>query len=227
LTDHTLHPHPANLGHHFDTLDQQHGANVFGMWVFLVTEVMLFGGLFTAYFIYRAAYSQAFVEGSQHHDILLGGINTAILIVSSLMMALAVRAAQTSNRRALVLFIALTMLFGTVFLGIKGVEYYEAFQTHQVPGALFRYEGEHPEIARQVEMFTLIYFAMTGTHAVHMLIGLGIMTFLLFRSWRGAYNAEYYTPIELGGLYWHFIDIVWVFLFPLLYLYGRHFPVGH
>lgn len=224
MTDHPI--HSANLGHHFDTLDQQHNANVLGMWVFLATEIMLFGGLFTAYFIYRTVYHDAFVEGSHHHNIVLGATNTAILIVSSLMMALAVRSAQVSNRRALVTFLALTMLFGVAFLGIKAIEYKEAFDTHQVPGSLFRYEGERPELARQVEMFTLIYFAMTGTHAVHMLIGLGVVGFILYRSWKGKYNSDYYTPVELGGLYWHFIDIVWVFLFPLLYLYGRHIPVG-
>ena len=225
MSEQTLH-HPANLGHHFDTLDQQHSANVLGMWVFLATEVLLFGGLFLAYFVYRTVYHDAFVEGSHHHNIVLGATNTAILIVSSLMMALAVRSAQTNNRRALVLFLALTMVFGLTFLGIKAVEYKEAFDTHQVPGALFQYEGERPELARQVEMFSLLYFAMTGTHAIHMLIGLSIVGFILYRSWRGKYNAAYYTPVELGGLYWHFIDIIWVFLFPLLYLYGRHIPVG-
>jgi cytochrome c oxidase subunit III len=220
MTEHTA--HTPNLGHHFDTLEQQHEANVLGLWFFLITEVMLFGGLFTAYFVYRAIFPQAFAEASHHLNIVLGGINTVVLILSSLCVALAVHAAQTNNRRLLPLFLGATMVLGVVFLGIKGVEYYEHFLDHQVPGALFIYEGEHPERAAGVEMFNLLYFSLTGTHAIHMIIGLSIVGVMLFRSWRGKYGASYYTPIELTGLYWHFVDIVWVFLFPMLYLMGRH-----
>jgi cytochrome c oxidase subunit III len=220
MTEHAA--HNPNLGHHFESLEQQHEANVFGMWVFLITEVLLFGGLFTAYFVFRAIFPQGFAEGSHHLNIVLGGINTVVLILSSLCVALAVHSVQTNNRRLLTLFLALTIVLGLIFLGIKGVEYYEHFQDHQVPGALFIYEGEHPERANAVELFNLLYFSLTGTHAVHMVIGLSLVGFMLFRSWRGKYDAEYYTPVELTGLYWHFVDIVWVFLFPMLYLIGRH-----
>ncbi len=216
------HEHPANLAHHFDSLEQQHNTNVFGLWVFLVTEVMLFGGLFTAYFVYRAAYPAGWAEGSHHLNIVLGALNTLILLTSSLMVVLAVYSVQTNNRKRLALFLAITLLLGLAFLGIKAVEYREHFVDGQVPGALFRYEGEHPENARAVEMFNLTYFALTGTHALHMIIGMSIIAYLLYRGWKGKYNSEYYTPIEMGGLYWHFVDIMWVFLFPMLYLIERH-----
>lgn len=189
------------------------------MWIFLVTEIMFFGGLFTGYVVYRTIYPQVFAEGSHHLDITLGGINTAVLITSSLTMALAVRSAQISNRKSLILFLILTILLGLTFLGIKLVEYGHKFEDHLVPGFGFRYPG--PE-AGHIELFFVFYFFLTGLHALHMVAGVVVLTLLLILAGRGLFSAEYYTPVELAGLYWHFVDIIWIFLFPLLYLIGQH-----
>jgi cytochrome c oxidase subunit III len=211
--------HDAALAHQFDSLEQQVEASTLGMWVFLVTEVLFFGGLFLAYTIYRGWYQEAFAVSSHELDILLGGINTAVLITSSLTMALGVRAAQLGQRRAILTFLVLTMILGTAFLGIKGLEYYHKFTEHHVPGAEFRFEKEY---AQHAQIFFSLYFMMTGLHALHMVIGLGILIVMFVWASRGTITAEYYSPIEISGLYWHFVDIVWIFLFPLLYLIGRH-----
>jgi cytochrome c oxidase subunit 3 len=212
--------HVPGLAHHFDTLEQQAEATTLGMWVFLVTEVLFFGGLFMVYTVYRNWYPDAFAAASHSLDITLGTINTAVLITSSLTMALAVHAAQLGQRKLLMLFLLATMALGAVFLGIKSVEYYQKFVEHHVPGAGFNFE--EPQYAVHAQIFFSLYFVMTGLHALHMIIGFGIMTFMLWWAWRGTITAEYYSPIEIAGLYWHFVDIVWIFLFPLLYLLGRH-----
>jgi cytochrome c oxidase subunit 3 len=210
--------HPA-LAHHFDSLAQQSEATTLGMWVFLVTEVLFFGGLFLTYAVYRSKYPEAFAAASHELDVTLGTINTVVLITSSLTMALAVHAAQLGERKVLMAFLVLTMILGTVFLGIKSVEYYHKFTEHHVPGPDFRFEKEH---LRHAQIFFSLYFVMTGLHAVHMIVGIGIMLVMLWWSWNGTITAEYASPIEISGLYWHFVDIVWIFLFPLLYLLGRH-----
>ena len=214
----TSHHHPA-LAHQFDTLGQQREAATLGMWVFLVTEVLFFGGLFAAYTVYRNWYPEAFAAASHELDVTLGTINTAVLITSSLTMALAVHAAQMGRRGLLLLFLVATMVLGATFLGIKSVEYYHKFVEHHVPGPGFQFEAEY---LRQAQIFFSLYFIMTGLHAIHMIIGLGIMAVMLWMSWRGRITPEYFNPIEVSGLYWHFVDIVWIFLFPLLYLLGRH-----
>jgi cytochrome c oxidase subunit 3 len=213
------HAHPRALAHQFEDLEQQREAATLGMWVFLVTEVLFFGVLFATYSVYRSWYPGAFTAAS--HELLIwpGTINTAVLITSSLTMALAVHAAQTGNRRLLMMFLVATMVLGVAFLGIKGYEYYTSFHEHHVPGPDFQFEAED---ARPAQIFFSLYFLMTGLHAVHMIIGLGIMAVMLWLAWRGTITAEYYNPIEISGLYWHFVDIVWIFLFPLLYLIGRH-----
>jgi cytochrome c oxidase subunit III len=205
--------------HQFDDAEQQHDAAWIGMWVFLGTEVMFFGGMFTGYTLYRTAYSQAFASASNHLDIWLGTINTAVLICSSFTMALAVRSAQLGECKPLINFLLLTLLLGAAFLGIKFTEYYQKFAEHLVPGASFNYEAA---LARPAEIFFSFYFAMTGMHALHMVIGLGLLTTLVVKASRRRFSAVYNTPVELVGLYWHFVDIVWIFLFPLLYLVGRH-----
>jgi cytochrome c oxidase subunit 3 len=217
-TSHTHH-HPA-LAHHFDDLTQQQEASTLGMWVFLVTEVLFFGGLFTAYAVYRAWYPDAFAAASHELDITLGTVNTVVLIASSLTMALAVHAAQTGQRRNLMLFLVITMALGATFLGIKGVEYAHKFEEHHVPGPTFHFEPV--EYARHAQVFLSLYFVMTGLHALHMVIGIGIMLWMLYWAWTGYITPEYASPIEISGLYWHFVDIVWIFLFPLLYLVERH-----
>src|SRR3954462_13501304 len=226
-----IHPAPAHehahhpwLQHHFDNTEQQAEASTLGMWVFLVTEIMFFGGLFMAYLVYRHASPQGFQEASHHLNIYWGTANTAILIISSLTMALAVRSAQTSQpAKTQVFWLASTMVFGIAFLGIKAIEYYDKFRDHIVPGPHFQWEGLYPKPAEQ---FYSLYFAMTGLHALHMVIGLGIMTVIAAMAWRKTFDEEYYTPVEVAGLYWHFVDIVWIFLFPLLYLIGRHYHAG-
>jgi cytochrome c oxidase subunit III len=209
----------AAPAHQFDSHAQQRETASLGMWVFLVTELMFFGGLFAAYVIYRASFPQAFAAASRHLDVRLGTTNTAVLIASSLTMALAVRAAQMGRRGRVVLFLILTMVLGSVFLGIKLHEYHEKFVEHFVPGAQFAFGG--PE-AGHSEMFFCLYFAMTGLHALHMVIGLGVLAVMLVMGARGRFGPEYHNPIECAGLYWHFVDIIWIFLFPLLYLVGRH-----
>lgn len=205
----------ASVAHQFDDREQQFEAANLGMWTFLATEVMFFGGLFMAYAVYRYLYPAGFAEASRHTDMLLGGVNTAVLLTSSLTMALAVRAAQLGRRRSLVMFLVLTILMGMVFLGIKGVEYYKEYEEQLVPGLNFAFEGEH---AQAVKLFFTFYFFMTGLHAVHMIIGIGVVAVIAVMAWQGRFSSEYYTPVDLTGLYWHFVDIVWVFLYPLLYL---------
>lgn len=215
----TLTEHSAALAHHFDTLTQQYESVSLGMWLFLLTEIMFFGGLFAGYTVYRTFYPEAFAAASHHLDIVLGGVNTVVLLASSLTMALAVHAAQSGQRQHLVLFLLLTIGFGLMFLGIKAVEYSHKFADHLVPGKSFVFAGP---LAGQVQLFFGFYFGMTGMHAVHMLIGIGLLGLYTLQAWRGQFTATYAAPVEMLGLYWHFVDIVWIFLFPLLYLLGRH-----
>ena len=244
--------HPA-LQHHFDTMAQQKEAAVIGMWVFLLTEILFFGGLFVAYMIYRVWYFDAFAQASASLDLFWGGLNTAVLIASSLTMALAVRAAQTNQRKATVNWLILTMLLGAVFLGVKVIEYSDKFEHHHVPGPNFVWAAEHEpapgaagdhaapahapapgakygdvgtlsadELQRTTQIYFSLYFTMTGLHALHMIVGIALMAVITWMAWKGKFDSEYYTPVEMGGLYWHFVDIVWIFLFPLLYLVNRH-----
>jgi cytochrome c oxidase subunit III len=267
--------HHAALVHHFDDMEQQKEASTFGMWVFLLTEIMMFGGLFTAYLIYRIKYYDAFVAGSSSIDVLLGFINTLVLLVSSFTMAMAVYAAQKGSRKWQMIWLVGTMIFGATFLGIKAIEYDQKYEECHIPGNFIgkpfnatggpgcesgniakemqerarktnekieregKAKGWSPEkiekskvdvpsdayakqTAERTEIFFSFYFAMTGLHAFHMIIGLVLLTWLLVRASRGEFGPQYYTPVELGGLYWHFVDIVWIFLFPLLYLISRH-----
>jgi len=190
------------------------------MWIFLVTEILFFGGLFLTYTIYRWQYARAFAHASLHMDITLGTVNTAVLIFSSLTMAMAVHSAATGKKNLLIGFLVATMLLGGVFLGIKAVEYTDHIRHHLFPGPGFHYPV--PGDARAAEIFFSLYFGMTGLHALHMVVGLGLLSVLLALARRGRFSAGYYTPVEISGLYWHFVDIVWIFLFPLLYLIGRH-----
>lgn len=227
----------AGLAHHFDDIEQQREAGTLGMWAFLVTEVMFFGGLFLAYILYRSKYPVEFAVASNSLNVTMGFINTLVLICSSLTMALAVYCSQIGKRKPLIICLLLTMVLGAVFLVIKGIEYHEKYVEHHIPVRFSTYEfkwEEHAAAASgheetlpavdsgNVEMFFWLYFAMTGVHALHMIIGLGILTTLVLMAKRGRFSPEYHSPIELSGLYWHFVDIVWIFLFPLLYLVGAH-----
>ena len=291
------HSHAPGLQHQFEDMKQQEESVSIGMWLFLVQEIMFFGGLFTVYLVFRSKYPMAFAAGSNHLDAFLGGLNTLVLIVSSLTMALTVYYAQKGNRNIQVILIFLTMVFGATFLGVKAVEYTDKFNHGYVPvtglNRIVREpvggheENPHDEakpgeskpaaiehayvnprgefqwhefeliehkieeqkkdpnasilttsekigyfsndkldenkFRDKVRIFFWIYFVMTGLHALHMIVGLGLMAWLGWKAFRKTYSAEYYMPVEMSGLYWHFVDIVWIFLFPLLYLLGRHF----
>jgi cytochrome c oxidase subunit 3 len=255
--------HPASahaaLQHHFENMEQQREAGTLGMWIFLVTEIMFFGGMFMAYILYRTYNPDAFAAASNRLNVTMGFINTIVLICSSLTMALAVYYSQVGKRKMIIVMLILTMILGTTFLVIKAFEYHDKYEKNEIPGRLFPSkpfmweEGEHgsapqtqeaardglternpqavptgqerkpdANLASRVEMFFFIYFAMTGLHALHMIIGLGMLIVLTIMTWRGRFSPEYHSPIELGGLYRHFVDIVWIFLFPLLYLLGAH-----
>jgi cytochrome c oxidase subunit 3 len=288
--------HEPGLQHQFEDMKQQEESVSIGMWLFISQEIMFFGGLFTVYLVFRSRFPIAFATGSNHLDVVMGFVNTLVLIVSSLTMALTVYFAQKNNRTLQVVMIILTMLFGLTFLGVKYVEYSDKFHHGLVPvtglnlktkgpaaaeppAAAAESQPEHGAAAAEhvysnprgefqwneghellekvqeeeaasghklltdyervgyfsggqfdaykfqekIRSFFWIYFALTGLHALHMIIGLMLMTWLLIKAWQGTFNAEYYSPVEMSGLYWHFVDIVWIFLFPLLYLLGRHF----
>jgi cytochrome c oxidase subunit 3 len=302
---HDDHYHPPGLQHQFDDMGQQVDSVTIGMWAFLAQEIMFFGGMFTVYLVFRSKFPMAFAAGSNHLDPFWGGLNTLVLIVSSLTMALTVYYAQKGNRNMQVGLIILTMLFGAVFLGVKAVEYTGKWEKGQIPvdgwnkvikeGEIeksvafalpfenkasasgdgeekkanpqgkfqitdadieliekhkdiltdsekigyynnFKYdqagnpvpigEIDREKVKGKIQIFFWIYFVMTGLHALHMIIGLGIMLWLLYKAWKSTFSADYYSPVEIAGLYWHFVDIVWIFLFPLLYLLGRHFIAG-
>ncbi|HMF92542.1 MAG TPA: cytochrome c oxidase subunit 3 family protein [Candidatus Angelobacter sp.] len=270
----TTEHHPA-LVHHFDDMEQQKEASTFGMWVFLLTEIMMFGGLFAAYLIYRLKFYPAFVAGSTSISVSWGFANTLVLLGSSFTMAMAVWAAQNRSRKQQVMWLIFTMILGAAFLGVKAKEYYDKYEECHIPGSFIgkpfnatggpgcekgniaeemqeRARKTNEEIeregkakgwdekkiadkkvavpsdayavqtAKRTEIFFSFYFAMTGLHAFHMVIGLGLLSWLTLRASRGEFDGQYFTPMELGGLYWHFVDIVWIFLFPLLYLISRH-----
>jgi cytochrome c oxidase subunit 3 len=216
------HIETPELQEQFETPAQQKEASTLGMWIFLVTEIMFFGGLFLAYTIYRKEFTGVFALASNTLDVVIGAANTAVLICSSFTMVMAVRSAQIGSRRALVVFLILTILLGGVFLGVKAYEWNQKFEEHHVPGPTFHLESATAGEQGPAQLFFSLYFTMTGLHALHMVIGEGLMLFLLWQAYIGKYSPAYYTPVDIGGLYWHFVDIIWIFLFPLLYLVARH-----
>lgn len=203
----------------FSTAEQQRETATFGMWIFIATEALLFGGLFTAFTIYRTLYSSGFDRGSSEMEFVLGAVNTAVLICSSLTMVLAIHSAENGKQLRSALFIVATMAIGLVFLTIKFTEYYFHYKDHKFPGIQFTESGP---TSSHVEMFFVFYFIMTGLHACHMLIGLGILTVMLYRTLLGKISERYTTPLDSAGLYWHFVDIIWVFLFAIFYIPGAH-----
>jgi cytochrome c oxidase subunit 3 len=217
-----IHEETLALREQFDTAAQQKDASTLGMWIFLVTEVMFFGGLFLAYTVYRRTYPEIFAIASSSLNVYIGAANTVVLLCSSFTMVLAVRAAQLGRTKAIVLFLILTLLLGGVFLGVKAYEWNEKFVEQHVPGPSFHFEGLTPDQQGHAQLFFSLYFAMTGLHALHMVIGAGLLGVLIWQARKGTYTADYMTPVDLGGLYWHFVDIIWIFLFPLLYLIDRH-----
>jgi cytochrome c oxidase subunit 3 len=211
------HAHHPFLQHHFEDLGQQHEASTLGMWMFLSTEILFFGGVLCAYWVYRIMYPEAWALAAEQQNKLYGGINTIVLIISSLTMALAVRNAQLGKRKATVGMLFATLVFGSAFLTIKSIEYWQHFHEGLFPGTHFTW-NEVPALAPKVQLFMTFYWSMTGLHALHMVIGAGLLIWMMMRAWRGDFGPEYYGPVEIMGLYWHFVDIVWIFLFPFLYL---------
>jgi cytochrome c oxidase subunit 3 len=225
--------HAGPLAHHFRDLHQQKEAASLGMWVFIAQEILFFGGLFATYAIYRHLYYEAFAAGSHHLSWKLGFVNTLVLIGSSFTMAMGVHSAAVGRRRAITAWVLTTVLLGGVFLGVKYFEYGEKIRPcfgdgpHAgclVPGERFDAAALHVEgaAAREVQIYYSLYFAMTGLHALHMIIGIPILLLIARNGWAGRYTPAWHTPVEMVGLYWHFVDIVWIFLFPLLYLIGHH-----
>ena len=217
----TLNHENSQVAHHFVDADQQLDSAKMGMWIFLVTEILFFGGLFLAYIVYRAWYPELYSAASDQLDTLMGSINTIVLIGSSVSVAFAIRAAQTDQKKKIIINLAITLILATTFMVIKYFEYMAKFEHGVYPGGLFDPHGAHYEHLAQipyVPQFFSIYFVMTGIHGAHVLIGMAVIGWVAVRAWQGAYSHEYYTPVELTGLYWHLVDIVWIFLFPMLYL---------
>ena len=212
-------PSTPHLEHQFDDAEQQFGAANLGMWIFLLTEVMFFGGILTAYAIYFVTFASVFEDASNHLSWWLGGINTLVLLASSFTMARSVAAAQVDGRTTQVRWLRATILLGLAFLGVKAWEYAGKFEDNLVPG---RYFSVASEAAAVEELFFSFYFLLTGLHAIHMIIGIGLLGYLAVRARQGHFDRDYFTPVEMAGLYWHFVDLVWIFLFPMLYLLGRH-----
>ncbi len=207
----------AHVQHHFTDSEQQRESAKLGMWVFLLTEVLLFGGLFVAYGVFRAWYPEMFYNAHKQLDVLLGSVNTIVLITSSVTMALAIRFIQVDKRKLTIAFLLLTLLFALTFLVIKYFEYSHKIELGQLPGNMYSFtgvQGNNPHI------FFSIYFAMTGLHGIHVLIGMFVIGWVLSRTRKNHFSSEYYTPVEMAGLYWHLVDLIWIFLFPLLYLIG-------
>lgn len=203
----------------FRDLDQQRETAELGMWVFLSTELLLFGGLFVSYSAFRYYFPNIFAEASQGLDAVIGTINTAILIVSSMFVALAVYAVKNDQRKKLLFSLSAAIVLGTAFMVLKGYEYYNHYKHHEFPGLSFDYSVPH---AMEKQVYFFLYFAMTGLHALHLTVGICLVLFVLFRAYRRNYSPAYYAPVENVGLYWHFVDIIWIFLYPLLYLIDIH-----
>ena len=203
------------LAHHFSSLEAQNAAVRLGMWLFLATEILLFAGLFCGYTLYRHQYPEAFAEASRHLDLGLGTLNTVVLITSSFTVAMAIHFARTNRKNLAVFCLLFTIACALGFLGIKSIEYMHKFQEGALPGPYYAFEEV---TAPGAPMYFTIYFLTTGLHALHVIIGMSVLIFLTVRTARGRFSANYYTGLELGGLYWHLVDLVWIFLFPLLYL---------
>ena len=218
--------HQTILAHQFDDLHQQKESVTLGMWAFLVTEVMFFGGAFLGYAVYRFYYPEAFAYGSSLESWRIGAFNTVVLLISSLTVALAVHEAQAGNNRGVIRYLLITIALALVFVGIKAIEYRHIIQHGHAPWQRWTegyYAGDNPAPGvhaahKATTIFFSFYFAMTTIHAIHMLIGVGLFIWLIKLARRNRFSPEYYNPVEVVGLYWHFVDIVWIFIYPLFYL---------
>ncbi|HKS66317.1 MAG TPA: cytochrome c oxidase subunit 3 family protein [Candidatus Acidoferrales bacterium] len=220
--------HVPELVHQFETVEQQREAGTLGMWLFLATEILFFGGMFCSYLVYRSLHPHAFEIGSHLLEVKFGATNTAVLICSSLTMAMAIRSAQTGkSKRTIITYLVITILLGLTFIGVKlYFEWYHDYLEHIVPGFGFQYHADWGSSGPMVQMFMVFYFILTGIHALHMVIGVGILTVMIIMAARGRFSSHYFAPLDISGLYWHFVDIIWIFLFPLLYLIGGRYATG-
>ncbi len=209
------HPHNPHLAHHFDTIEKQDHAVRLGMWLFLGTEVLLFAGLFLGYTVYRHFYHHTFHQASRTLDLGLGALNTVVLITSSFTVAMGFYAVKNGKNRLCATMLGVTILFALTFLAVKSVEYHHKFVEGALPGKFYHFEEVKGHGAN---LFYTIYFLATGLHAFHVIVGMSILIWILVRVLKGHFSPSYYVPVELGGLYWHLVDLVWIFLFPLLYL---------
>lgn len=219
--------HPLALREQFDTVEQQRDASTLGMWIFLITEVMFFGGMFLAYSIYRSKFPYVFDVASSSMNVYLGAVNTVVLLCSSFTMVMAVRSSTLGKTKAIIWWLIFTLIFGCAFLGVKAIEWTEKFHEHHIPGMLNFHLENLPGATQALDqgaaqIFFALYFCMTGLHALHMVVGVGIISWLIYETSKDKFNAKYMTPVDISGLYWHFVDVVWIFLFPLLYLIDRH-----
>jgi len=212
--------HDDILAHHFKNIGQQRESAILGMWLFIAQEIMFFGGVLAAYTVYRTYYPTAWTEGSTHLAISWGFINTLVLLTSSYTMAMSVRAAMLGSTKKLLFWMYGTLIFGFMFLGIKVIEYSDKWNHSYIPGIKWEAASWMSDPIH-TQLFFVMYFILTGLHALHMIIGIGILIVWIFNAHRGAYVKGDYMPVEIFGFYWHFVDIVWIFLFPLLYLVDR------
>ncbi|MFH2050271.1 MAG: cytochrome c oxidase subunit 3 family protein [bacterium] len=214
--NHTI-DHPEHLAHHFHDSGQQSESAKMGMWIFLLTEILLFGGLFVAYTVYRVWNPDMFINAHKQLNVFMGGLNTVVLITSSITIALAIRSIQLDDRKNSIKLLIATLLLAGAFLVVKYFEYSHKFHLGQLPGEYYTFkgiEGTNPHV------FFSVYFLMTGLHGIHVIAGIGVISWVLRKTIKGQFSSSYYTPMELSGLYWHLVDIIWIFLFPLLYLIG-------
>jgi cytochrome c oxidase subunit 3 len=207
--------HDPNLQHHFATREQQMDASKIGMWLFLATEILLFGGLFVGFGLMQAKFPEAFVQAHHHLDKNLGFLNTVVLLISSFTMVMAVHCAKTNQRRKLIVNLIITLVCAAIFLCVKYFEYEHKFHEGLLPGQFYSHKGD--TVPNQFVFFSF-YFMMTGLHGIHILGGMAAIGWVLKRSLKGDFNSTYYTPVDLVGLYWHLVDLIWIYLFPLLYL---------
>lgn len=207
--------HSRFMQHHFVDADQQFEAAKMGMWIFMVTEILMFGGLFAAYIVFRLWYPDLFTQASAQLDTFWGAVNTVVLIGSSLTVAMAIKSAQLNQIKNIAINLGITLALAGVFMVIKYFEWTHKFDLGIFPGEFYAFDGIEHEKAN---VFYSLYYLMTGLHGIHVLIGMGLMSWLLWRALKGHFNSEYYTPVEITGLYWHLVDIIWIFLFPLFYL---------
>lgn len=207
---------PHEVAHHFDDADQEFESAKIGMWAFLAQEILFFSGLFVAYIVFRYLYPDMFVEAHHHLSWELGATNTVILIFSSFTMVMAVRSAQLSQKKYTLYYLYATLGFAAAFMGIKAIEYASKIQHGLLPARWFSAEG----VSETLHIFYGLYFMLTGVHGLHVLVGMGLIVWLIIRTQRGEFHAKFYTPLEMVGLYWHLVDLIWIFLFPLLYLVG-------